>query len=389
MVSDIGLVPSIVNTKRDKEVAFMATAWSIQLIRSLILAAVLVVAAWPVSLFYDQPILAYLVLVTAASTVLSGFNSIGLILEQKYLRQKRLALLEISVQTFSILSMIVIAYYTRSIWALILGQFIAVAVKMIASHKVCPTNFMKFTLERDAVLEIVHFGKWILLASLFGYFVARSSPMIMGKFIGMDLLGMFVIARMFAAMAEMVVNGLSDKILQPRYRQMIVGNTTHEVMLKFRYRFNLIFLPVCIVLATAGQWIIDLLYDDRYTEAGWVLQILSIGRVAAILSHSAKPILTSLGDSKTLMFNQGFSAILTFSLLSVAGYTSGFEGMVLASITLSFLNYGVLAFSLSRKNIHIFLPDIVVAFGCVAIMIIIWWLLDAKPLHVLAQFLGF
>jgi hypothetical protein len=60
-------------------------------------------------------------------------------------------------------------------------------------------------------------------------------------------------------------------------------------------------------LSLGGQWMIDLLYDPRYAEAGWMLQILAAGAVGAVISVPASSILLAVGDSKRAHDTSGWT----------------------------------------------------------------------------------
>ena len=75
MFSDVGIGPSIIQNERGDDPRYLHTAWTIQVVRGLVLFAVAAAAAVPLSRFYHEPELARLIPVVAVSSILSGFNS--------------------------------------------------------------------------------------------------------------------------------------------------------------------------------------------------------------------------------------------------------------------------------------------------------------------------
>ena len=61
MFSDIGIGPSIVQSGRGDEPAFVNTAWTLQVLRGLFLWLCAGLIAWPASLVFDKPQLLYLI----------------------------------------------------------------------------------------------------------------------------------------------------------------------------------------------------------------------------------------------------------------------------------------------------------------------------------------
>src|SRR5690554_1654660 len=57
MFSDIGILPSIIQNKRGDDPAFLNTAWTIQVIRGVLIWIVACIGAYPYALIYNEPLL--------------------------------------------------------------------------------------------------------------------------------------------------------------------------------------------------------------------------------------------------------------------------------------------------------------------------------------------
>ena len=57
MFSDLGLGPSIIQNKMGDKPNFLKTAWTIQIIRGTFIWLIISLSAYPLSLFYGQPLL--------------------------------------------------------------------------------------------------------------------------------------------------------------------------------------------------------------------------------------------------------------------------------------------------------------------------------------------
>src|ERR1700735_2927976 len=94
LISDVGINQNIVYNKNADDPEFYNTAWSLQLLRSVILWLVFLAAAVPIADFYGSPILALAIPVTSFGIVLTGLSSISKPLLQKKLQIARLNLYE-------------------------------------------------------------------------------------------------------------------------------------------------------------------------------------------------------------------------------------------------------------------------------------------------------
>jgi len=387
MMSDVGLVPSVINSRRDKEAEYMSTIWTLQFLSSLLLAVLLLISAYPISYIYHEPLLFPLLAAVALTSIIGGLNSTALVLEKKYLRQKKLILSQLCTQIFSSLVMIAGAYYTGSIWSLVVGNAAGAVVTLAYSYIVFSPHHSAFKLETRAVKDIVGFGKWILLSSILSYAGSRSRPVIMGLWVNFKQLGIYSVAAALATVVEAIVGNLANKILHPKYRQYIEDNN-FEAIGRLRRKFIYLFLPITMLVALFGEHLVELFYDDRYQEAGAILQILAVGRIGTLFVLVTKPILMAMGDSKGLSGSQGITAVMSVLLLVSAGTLSGFYGMVLAAASIPFIDYMAVFFVLKKHPFNYILSDIIFMVTSIFIIIIVWKYSGSQSLTMIVELFG-
>jgi len=384
MMSDVGLVPSVVNSKRDKDSYYMSTVWTIQFLRTILMAALLLIVAYPVSYVYDEPMLFPVLIAVAITSVLGGLNSVALILEQKYLRQKKLVLSQIITQIISSVFMVFVAYFTHSVWSLVAGNGMVAILTLCYSYVFFSPHYSTFKLEISSVKEIVGFGKWIMLSSMLSYAGNRSQPVVMGLWVGFKQLGIYSIAAPLAAVIEMVVGSLSSKILFPKYRYYVEQEKFNEIN-KLRNKFVYLFLPITIVIALFGGRVAEFLYDERYKDVGAILQILAIGRIGTLFVLVTKPILIAVGDAKGSSITQGVTAIMSIILLVIGGILAGFHGMILGAVLIPFVDYIILYYILKRHSFNYMIRDVNIMLISILFVLFVWYYQDSRSLEILLQ----
>lgn len=383
MVSDIGLVPSIINTNRHTDPLFMRTAWTIQVVRSLIIGAAVIIAAYPISLSYSEPQLFPLILAAGLTVVMSGFQSTALVLNQKFLNQKPLILMQMSAQILSTLIMIGIAYYYKTVWALMAGYVFAELFKTIFSYAFFGPHHSRFCWDRDTVKEIVGFGKWIFIASIFGYIATRSDVVIMGFWLSMEDLGKYSIAAIFAGMVVLVSSSISAKVLHPHFKKALEQRAGLSRVYSLRKKLNFVFAVLCCTLAISGDYLVRLLYDERYWAAGWMLQILALGKIGTFLTSTLRPILLAKGDSFGVMLHQiAYCVVLIVGIFAGAGWR-GAEGIILVYSMIPILCHPIMILAARRHGFHSARIDALVAFSGIALILGGWLLIDAPVIDVL------
>lgn len=383
MVLDIGLVPSVVNTKRHDDPQFMRTAWTIQMVRSLIIGTVVIIAAYPISIVYSEPQLFPLIIVAGLTVMLSGLKSTALILYQKFLNQKPLILMQISTQIISTLFMIGFAFYFQSVWALLAGYVIGEMLNVLFSYLFFGPHHSRFCWDKDAVREIIGFGRWVFVASIFGYISTRSDVAIMGFWLSMDDLGKYSIAAIFAGMVVMVANNLSVKVLHPHFKRSIEQSAGLARVYTLRMQLSLGFSVLCCVLAVFGDKMIRLMYDERYWEAGWMLQILALGKIGTLLTSTLRPVLLAKGDSFGVMLQQMvYSVVLVCGIFAGATWR-GAEGIIIVYAMIPILCHPIMIVVARRHNFHCARADALVVSAVIALVFVAWILMDASVVDVL------
>jgi len=144
MVSDIGIGPSIIQNKRGAEPAFYRTAWVLQVGRGLLLTAIAIILAlilWSLqkngsidaASNYANPVLPAVLMVLSISLLMAGFNSTSLHVQTRNQQLLQVSLLELYAQIVALIVILVWAWYSPTVWALVAGALVRAAVKTLLS----------------------------------------------------------------------------------------------------------------------------------------------------------------------------------------------------------------------------------------------------------------
>src|SRR5262249_20891436 len=148
LMSDVGLGPTIIYNKDAELPEFYNTAWSLQIIRGIILWFVSCAAAVPLANFYRVPMLDIIIPVASFVLVLSGFTSVSLDLLKKKMLIFRYNAFEIITALISSVALVALAYLFPTIWALVFGILFGSATTMIGSYFLLAKLRLRFTISR-------------------------------------------------------------------------------------------------------------------------------------------------------------------------------------------------------------------------------------------------
>ncbi len=388
MFSDLGLRPVIIRSSRAQDPVFLNTAWTLQIFRGVLLwiisagIALLLFFAQhagmvPENSVYADPRLSQVVAVLSFAVVIDGFTSTKVFEAARNLVLHRIALLDFGTQTVGLLSMLGWVAIDRSIWALVAGAMCATLTKVILSHIWLHGHRNRWQWEKSALLEIVHFGKWILLASLLGFLAANSDRLLLGAMVDSTVLGVYVIAFLVYSSVEQVLAKLIADVTLPALSE-VVREKPKELTASY-YRLHAVIGSLAYfcsgLLLVSGQTLISLVYDGRYLEAGWMLQILAIALMTVPFGVAAR-CFVALGMPK---YVSRFAAI-RFAALVLGTFIGfrlfGLHGAVWG-ITLSYFSFlPMTIFFQARHGILDFRRELY-ALGFVPVGAAVGWLFNA------------
>lgn len=342
MFSDVGLLQNIVQSKRGDDQAYLNTAWTIQIIRGfLIFFIALTISAglyflgragyFSHDIAYGNAELPAILATISITAVIEGFNSIQLPLLNRKLMVGKLVLIEITSQLVGLVFMVSWAWMTHNIWALVYGSIISVSLKMILSHTVDIGERCQFCWDREAVNEIIHFGKWIFLTSILGFLLNQGDRLLLGSMVSSEILGVYTVAFFLANSLKDALMKLISSVFYPVLSEILrkSSDNVQNFYYRIRARIDVICMLTAGILYSAGDVIIESLYDKRYENAGWMLEILSLSLVSVGFMLAGQLFL-SYGKSKLTSILAAFQVLGLYVVVPYCFSVYGLEAAVWA-----------------------------------------------------------
>ncbi len=357
MMTDLGIRGSVVQNPRGDEVAFRDTAWTIGIVRGAGIALALALLAGPIANAFDKPDAAWLIRVAAACSLLEGFSSTAAFTLMRSVRVGRQTARDILAKLVAIAVMVTWALVSPTVWALVAGTVTGSVMQLVLSHRMIPGYRNRLAWDREATRAIARFGRWVFVASLMTFLLNQGDRLALGKLLSVTELGVYAIALGLTQTLPDLIAQLSANILFPVYarlKTLPIAEQRAQVE-RLRGAILAVSLPCLWALAFFGPVLVELLYDARYANAGWMVQLLAASLIPTMVSVSAERALMARGDSYSHMLLQGAQAACSLSGLA-AGYAiwGGAHGILLGLVIGRWLAYLPLAYLLRR--IQLWLP---------------------------------
>ena len=358
MFSDIGIGPALIQSPRGEERAFQNTAFTIQAGRGVLLGGVAALLAAPVAWFYNEPQLAWLLPAVGLTAVISGFNAPALFVLNRRLALGRLMLLDLATQAASLVVTVALALRWPNVWALVIGALVSTLLRVLSTHFLLAPPTARFRWDRTAARELFHFGRWIFISTLLTFVVMQGDRLIFGKLVPLDVLGVYSIAVALAALPREALGRLGSSVVFPSYSAVVRDPARlQSAFQKARRPMGAAAALCAAFLLATGPTMVRVLYDARYSNAGWMMQWLALGVLLQVLELMNGTVLLAAGNSRAVALGNGVKLVGMCVLLPVGWWLGEFAGTLAALLVTDAAKYVCSAWCVRRMNLPVLRVD--------------------------------
>ena len=375
MFSDLGLKPAIIRDPRGNDPDFLNTAWTIQVIRGLVLFIGGCLLAYPISIIYDQAILLPLLAVLSTTAAITGFASIKLATAERDLDFRTVTYIQLAGQGLHIVTMVILAYYFRSVWALAVGSIIGSLTTLAIGHILLRGHKHRWLIETASAKSLIHFGKWIFFSTIVVFLGGEGLRAIQAAFITPAEFGILAIAYTIAAIPIELSIKLTASIGLPSLSETYrtdPGNLPN-VLHNFRRRLLLVSFGLVSAVVLTSEPVISLLYDARYHAAGSLVVAITLANGITLISTGHDSALLALGESKIYLWMMAAATvgriIGTILGLKIFGLMGMIVGIGIANF-LVLLGYWVVMQRLKLLNLRVDLAALSIVVMLVVVVVL-------------------
>lgn len=342
MLADIGLRQAVVRSERGDEPAFLNTAWTMQVGQGFVLwggSIVVAVGLWTADSLgwvnpqstYGDPLLPWLIAATGFYAVINGLSSTLALTSTRHFKLRPIFLLDFIGQIVGLIVIVPLAWWTRSIWSLVIGSMASIGISALLSHVWMRGPRNVFRWEAASVREIFNYGKWLAISSAVTVFATNGDRLMLAAYASAALLGLYSIALSLVGALDTILNQLFDRVMLPAFSEVARNNPAGVPRAYFRLRWKID--PVILIssglLFGSADFLISLMYDARYTGAGQMLQVLSLGMIIARY-NLVQQVYLALGHTRYFVWLNIVRLVSTFTLIPLGYYLGGFIGALIA-----------------------------------------------------------
>ncbi|HXD33838.1 MAG TPA: oligosaccharide flippase family protein [Pyrinomonadaceae bacterium] len=335
-LTTLGLDQTILARKFNNDTELHAqlnTVWSAELVRSLLLALLVLASAYPVAHFYGQPKLLSLIPILSLTTLFDGMQNIGLAILRKQISFARIFWYELTTNIVAAFLTIVLVVRLRSVMALVLGQLATALFGMIFSYVFHPYR-PRFAFDKLALQRVISFGKFGLVIAVASYITTTADNVVVGRLLGASALGNYALAYTLASFPiSVLVYGLGKATL-PAFAEL-AASAPSRLGIAFTRVFTISSLLLICMLApmfTLSNEIIQFLYGNTWANAAPVLKVLSLLIPMRGLTLIITSLLFGLNRPRPVASGKTFEAVIFLLLLYPFTRVLGLTGAAWAGV---------------------------------------------------------
>jgi O-antigen/teichoic acid export membrane protein len=296
---------NIVLIRKQNGGAMLSTAMTISVVRGMLIALLVGVAAQPVAIFFGNTRLEQYILFSAIIPLIKGWINPALALFQKRLEFWKDTAVRTSVIFVDAVLGIIFVLLTKNIWGLLYG-FVGAAIAEVAlTWWVCAEK-PRLKIHKEHLKELLQFSKWFNMVVISNYISSQLDTILIGRFLGVTQLGFYQSAYKIAHAPVVEVSDLASQSTFPVYSK--IQDDIKRIMRAY-YRaggFSAVITGGLVVgLVVFREPIINLVFGKEWSAAIPLVPVLAvaawirslIGPASAVLLTKNRPDLLAVVSS--------------------------------------------------------------------------------------------
>jgi len=340
--TETGLQQAVIH-QRDVSRDVLDTAWSVLLIRNLVIALGLALGAGVVAGFFSEPRAESIVRAVSVVLLIEGFTNIAVVLFQKRLDFRRQALYLGGGDVVEFAATVGLAIALRNVWALALGWIAGATARMVFSYVAEPRR-ARFHIDRAILSSLLGFGKWLTVSSILVYILLNGDNIVVGRFIGTAALGFYQIAYTVSNLPATAISHVISTVMFPTYATLQNNmKRLGRIYLRSLRMTAFLSVPLAALIAGLADVFVPVLLGQKWEPAVPVIQVLAVFGLMRSFGATTGAVFLAIGRPQIRTAIQIVQVVIFASVLYPMTKAWGLVGVGAAAATYACLTnaYGV------------------------------------------------
>ena len=321
--ADLGFSVGIMSIKDISKRQFSSVFWA-QGILFFILYILLSLSSKFIAMFYESPDIKQLIPISLLSLLLWGIGKLYDTLIHKQKQFRTMAIRNIVSSVISLISAYIFCVFGLKIYSLILSTLVYVGIYNIWNF-IAGQQYMKLSLyfSFNDVKPYLKIGLFKMGTQVCDFFSDKIDVLIIGKLLGMEVLGLYNIAKELLPRVTNIFKTIISKVSLP-----IMANINND---KLKLKQYFLFLstatayvcaPLCFLFMVFAKDIIIILYGTPYLGAAIYLQLFALLYALNSISSQEGVLVSASGRTDLDFYWTIIRIVLTIPITWVFSYIS-------------------------------------------------------------------
>ena len=322
ILNDLGVGPALV-VARELDRRTRATALTVMIVCSLLLAGVLVALAPLVGDLLDEPRLDELLYLISGSLFLSGpvwFHETTLQRELEF--TKRFGAKLVQTLTYVVVA-VTLAVLDAGVWSLVIGHVASYATYLAALVALSPDR-VRPGWDKAAARRLFGSGRGFLVQDVVEYAQGNSDGFAVVGFLGTASLGLYGIAFRFGELTYIAIAQPIAQVTFPAFARMRVGGQEWRASFLGVLRLvALLTFPIGALFSATAEPIVDTLFGPKWTASIAPLAVFGVWAAIKPIETTLAWLLNSLEHQRRLALLRAIALVPYVAGLMIAAAHSG------------------------------------------------------------------
>lgn len=279
-ISELGLDQALI-AKGEVNEDDLTTVWTLSLGRGVLMAACVWAGSGLVAEWMQMPSLAALLRVHAWVLVLQGAQSPVMTMFVKTLDLRRRVTVDVIRRAVEATVTVGLAVTYRSVWALVIGQLVAMAVGTLLSFRMAPLH-LSWPLRRASIAYFLRYGRHLNVTTLCAFGVMTAGDFVIGRILGPSALGFYQVALAVPLLIGARATALMQQIAVPTYATLQRDRLGVARVFDLQMRLvGLVYIPLAVILSALAPVIVPVLFGPQWVGIVDTFRILCLYAVCA------------------------------------------------------------------------------------------------------------
>lgn len=357
--SDLGITVAIISKTNITREQYSSVFW-LNAITSAVIFTIVCLVSPLIASFYNEQILVYIIPLLGVQILLNSFGKMFQTIKTKNLEFSFISRIRILSVTIGFVFTIVLAYLGMGVYSLVTGHLIQVFVNQII-FIVCGIHEERilFHFNIREIKDMLVVGGYKLGSSFLDFVSEKIDVFLIGKFFGMDDLGVYNLAKELVLKPFQVIKSVINNVASATFAKMQGDDERLRVNYSKLVRaVGFIAIPIYIATFVFSDFIVSILYANEFFGVAVFLRILSIVGMITSIDGVASTLQIALGRTDIGMKWTVVRVCISVTSIYIASFFSIYAvaiGQALVAIICYFLYWRFAIYSLIKLKLKDYL----------------------------------